>query len=148
TRLMEEGSGMREGQGRRFGVTYVFVLFAILAGIAGIVSRGFGTVIPGGGPAKSDCYVVLDTQGTRAATSSKLLECTDGDRTCDMDGACNNVCEIKVRLCINQTDLQGCAAPSGLSTLKFASRPATFTLNTPARLEGSACSSFVDANVP
>lgn len=40
------------------------------------------------------------------------------------------------------------ASREKLTTLKFKSHPATFTLNTPAQLTGSQCSEFHDVNLP
>ncbi len=76
---------MHHGYGRRFRAPHVLALLVVLGAVAGFVSFGFGTVIPGGGPAKSDCYVELGVQGTKTTTSSNLLECTDGDPTCDAE---------------------------------------------------------------
>jgi hypothetical protein len=105
-------------------------------------------VIPGGEKQKSDCYVVEDLEGTHPLKNPKTLECADGDPTCDMDGTCNNVCALKVRLCINSASVPGCTPPSELAMLKFKSHPATFTLNTPAQLAGAQCSAFKDVNLP
>jgi hypothetical protein len=104
-------------------------------------------VIPGGQTKKSDCYVVEDLQGKHSLKNPKTLECADGDPSCDMDGKCNNVCALKVRLCINSATVPGCTPPSQLTTLKFKSHPATFTLNTP-QLMGAQCGAFKDVNLP
>src|SRR5215813_13539288 len=107
-----------------------------LAATALLASTGSTTVIPGGGPTKSDCYVVLNVGGTRALKTAKTLECTDGDPACDTDGLCNNVCALQVQLCINQPGMGNCVPPSGLQQLKFKSHPATFTLSAPSSLLG------------
>jgi len=105
-------------------------------------------VIPGGEGKKSDCYVVEDLEGTHSLKNAKTLECADGDPTCDTDGKCNNVCALKVRLCINRATVPGCTPPSQLTTLKFQSHPASFALNTPAQLTGPQCSAFNNINLP
>jgi len=105
-------------------------------------------VIPGGEQKKSDCYVVEDLEGTHSLKNAKTLECADGDPTCDTDSKCNNVCALKVRLCINSATVPGCTPPSQLATLTFKSHPATFTLNTPAQLAGAQCGAFRDLNLP
>src|SRR5262249_39781926 len=97
-------------------------------------SAGSTTAIPGGGPAKSDCYVVLNVGGTRPLKNAKTLERTDGEPACDKGGLCNNVCALHVQLCINQPEVGNCVPPSGLQRLKFKSHPATFTLSTPSSL--------------
>ena len=91
------------------------------------------TVIPGGENKKSDCYVFADLAGMHPIENRKTLVCSDGDPTCDMDGKCNNVCVLQVRLCINSATLPPCTPPSELTTLKFKSHPASFELNTPAQ---------------
>jgi hypothetical protein len=105
-------------------------------------------VIPGGQKKKADCYVFADVAGSHSIDNPKTLSCADGDPTCDMDGKCNNVCALKVRLCINSATLPPCSPPSQLTSLKFKSHPATFTLNTPAQLTGAQCSAFNDVNLP
>jgi Dictyostelium (slime mold) repeat len=105
-------------------------------------------VIPGGENKKSDCYVFADVAGMHPIENPKTLVCSDGDPTCDMDGKCNNVCVLQVRLCINSATLPPCTPPSQLTTLKFKSHPASFALNTPAQLTGPQCSAFNDINLP
>jgi hypothetical protein len=106
------------------------------------------TLVPGGGPAKSDCYVLVAVEGMHSLKNAKTLECADGDPSCDMDGACNNVCRMRVHLCINSPRIFGCAPPSQLQSLQFKSHPATFTLNTPGRLTGPQCGTRQDVNLP
>jgi subtilisin family serine protease len=106
------------------------------------------TLIPGGGPAKSDCYVLLAVEGMHSLKNAKTLECADGDPTCDMDGVCNNVCALRVHLCINSPRISGCAPSSQLQSLQFKSHPATFTLNTPGRRTGAQCTARQDVNLP
>jgi hypothetical protein len=106
------------------------------------------TLIPGGGPANSDCYVIAAVEGMHSLRNPKTLECADGDPTCDKDGTCNNVCALRVHLCINSPRISGCAPPSQLQSLQFKSHPATFTLNTPGRLTGRQCGARQDVNLP
>jgi hypothetical protein len=105
-------------------------------------------LIPGGGNAKSDCYVVAAVEGTHALKNAKTLECADGDPTCDMDGLCNNVCALTMSLCINSPRISGCTPPSQLQSLQFKSHPVTFTLNTPGQLAGPTCGSPREINLP
>ncbi len=105
-------------------------------------------VIPGGENRKADCYVFADVAGSHPIDNPKTLSCADGDPTCDMDGACNNVCDLKVRLCINSATMSPCTPPSQLTSLKFKSHPATFTLNTPAQLTGAQCGAVHDVLLP
>jgi hypothetical protein len=106
------------------------------------------TLIPGGGAAKSDCYMLMAVEGMHSLKNAKTLECADGDPSCDKDGVCNNVCALRVHLCINSPRISGCAPPSQLQSLQFKSHPATFTLNTPGRLTGPQCGVRQDVNLP
>jgi len=106
------------------------------------------TVIPGGGNKKADCYVLASVKGKHPLENAKILECADGDPSCDLDGACNNLCALKVRLCVNGPNLPPCTPPSQLVTLKFKSHPATFSLNTPGQLTGPQCGASRDVNLP
>jgi microsomal dipeptidase-like Zn-dependent dipeptidase len=120
---------------------------AALAWTIAFATGTFATVIPGGGPAKSDCYVVLDVEGTRALRSTRILECVDGDPSCDLDGLANDQCEFGVRVCVNQPGMPGCTPPSALETLRLSYRPRTVTLRRPAVLGGPVCSDTVRAGV-
>jgi subtilisin family serine protease len=106
------------------------------------------TLIPGGGPVKSDCYALAAVEGMHSLKNAKTLECADGDPTCDKDGRCNNVCALRLHLCINSPRISGCAPPSQLQSLQFKSHPATFTLNGPGRHTGAQCTARQDVNLP
>ena len=106
------------------------------------------TLIPGGGPEKSDCYVVLAVEGTRALRTKRILECPDGDPSCDLDGLCNDQCRFGLRVCINQPGLAGCTPPRALDRLRLRYRPPTVTLRAPAVLQGPVCSDTVEAGSP
>ena len=106
------------------------------------------TVIPGGGNKKSDCYVLASLKGKHPLKNPKTLECADGDPSCDMDGTCNNVCALQVRLCVNGPNMPPCTPPSQLASLSFKSHPATFTLNTPGQLTGPECGASHEVNLP
>src|SRR5262249_16718168 len=105
------------------------------------------TLIPGGGPEKSDCYVVLAVEGTRALRTKRILECPDGDPSCDLDGLCNDQCRFGLRVCINQPGLAGCTPPRALDRLRLRYSPPTVTLRAPAVLQGPVCSDTVEAGV-
>jgi len=72
------------------------------------------TSVPGGGPAKSDCYVELGVTGTSgiAVLSSHIVSCRDGDAACDTDGVANGMCVFTVAVCANQTNVTGCSSTS------------------------------------
>ena len=109
-------------------------------------------LIPGGGPARSDCYVELQVVGIDYpgpdVRSGRVVSCTDGD-PCDTDGECGNgSCTFSVAVCINQTDpnLPACHPPTGLQTLFV--NPAKLAGAVPGSLDGPACGSFVAIPLP
>jgi hypothetical protein len=115
-------------------------IVAALASTVALATGAFATVIPGGGPARSDCYVVLDVEGTKSPASSRLLTCEDGDATCDLDGQCNDRCLVGMSICINQPGLAGCTPPSALTSVRARFKPARIQLRPPTVLQGSVCS--------
>ena len=93
-------------------------------------------LVPGGGPAKSDCYVELAVQGATAIKANKVVSCRDGD-PCDADGVPDGTCTFKVALCPNQS-LSGCT-PHPPITLSGTSVAPAGPLTPPTDLAGSAC---------
>lgn len=136
---------MADGQLRRVGA--VSRLAAALATTVALGRGALATVIPGGGQGKSDCYVVLDVAGTRALRSARILECPDGDPSCDLDGLCNDQCLFGLRVCINQPGSAECTPPAALDRLRLRYRPPNVTLRPPAVLRGPVCSDEVEAGV-
>ena len=61
--------------------------------------------VAGGGSARADCYAEFDGV---TATSGTRVDCTDGDPTCDADGACGNGCVFMIAVCAFQSDVDGC----------------------------------------
>src|SRR5262245_23373175 len=100
---MERMNASRNEQPRPVGA--MMRIAAALASTVAFATGAFATMIPGGGPARSYCYVVLDVEGTRALRSKRILECVDGDPSCDLDGVVNDQCEFGVRVCVNQPGL-------------------------------------------
>ena len=78
----------------------------------------------GGGPAKSDCYVVY--KGI-TPVSGKKVECTDGDPACDTDGEAQGTCSFGFQACFNDTSVSGCT-PSNVTEVSVNGA----TLNVPA----------------
>src|SRR5258706_3446039 len=79
-----------------------------LALTLGLVPASFADLVPGGGPARSDCYIELDVTGATKVTKKRkmtIVACPDGDPTCDTDGVANNTCVFTVALCPNQTNV-------------------------------------------
>jgi hypothetical protein len=65
------------------------------------------------------CAAIWDT-GT-AAVSGTHLDCTDGDPTCDTDGAADHTCTIAINACVDTP--AGTCTPQPLKKLTFT--PAT-----------------------
>jgi hypothetical protein len=65
------------------------LLFAVAPALAlwALISPARAVLIPGGGPPRCDCYLEFDVQAR--ALTAHTAECTDGDPTCDRDGACD-----------------------------------------------------------
>src|SRR5207253_7701376 len=114
--------------------TAACLLVATFVALAG-ASPSRATSLPGGGPAASDCYVVLNVQGTTPAARPNRLECKDGDPQCDQDGDCHNGrCTFRVQVCIDQ---DGCPVQSALRSLQIG--PGKLAIPKPNTLSGAAC---------
>jgi hypothetical protein len=86
-----------------------FILAAALALVAYDLARaGCSTTcdVPGGGAKKADCLVEF------GGVPATRIRCTDGDPSCDSDGAVNGACRFAVTTCLGATDpaLPKCAA--------------------------------------
>src|SRR6185436_9007887 len=105
------------------------------------------TLVPGGGPAASDCYVELDVSGVTATSVTKgnQISCTDGD-TCDSGPCGDGICKLRARVCWNQKDPSiACTAPPKLDKLQAKGK---VSITVPASPSGSSCTgSFVDLSV-
>ncbi len=67
--------------------------------------------VPGGGPARQDCWVELDTPEPNYPISlpdkpktPKEVRCFDGDAGCDLDGAVNGECRFPLDVCLRVSD--------------------------------------------
>jgi|SRR5262245_14490101 len=87
-----------------------------LASTVAFATGAVATVILGGGPAKTDRYVVLDIAGTSGLTTASTLECVDGESGCDLDGPCNDQCQFGVRACVSSSRVFRAARPPTRST--------------------------------
>jgi len=68
-----------------------------------------GRCIPGGGATNKDCLLEINTPGPitlnqRETRVRSVLQCRDGDPTCDRDGVLNGTCSFGVSLCLGNTD--------------------------------------------
>jgi hypothetical protein len=112
--------------------------------VLGPVAASFAELVPGGGPTKSDCYIELDVTGATNVAKSKIVTCSEGDPTCDTDGAANNTCVFTVALCPNQTNVTGCTPAPPLTSISVKKA----TLTNPADLSGTTCGPTTDISVP
>ncbi|MCC6764897.1 MAG: hypothetical protein IT293_09560 [Deltaproteobacteria bacterium] len=82
-------------------------------------------LVPGGGVGATDCVVEWTVAG-RAVTPppTTTVDCTDGDPACDLDGAADDACHLRVGFCLIGSDpnLPDCPAAATL---------ASFTLQSP-----------------
>ena len=124
---------------------------AVVLGVAG---GGAAGLIPGGGSGRSDCYAELDVAGitnpSDRVQKNKIVLCTDGE-ACDTGPGGDNQCDVRVALCINQTDpnLPDCTPPASLRRVTVTDqRKVKLNLAVPQLLEGSACGAFIDATIP
>ena len=116
---------------------------------AALAARVGAVLVPGGGPARSDCYLEFDVQGR--ALTTRTVECTDGDPSCDLDGACDEDCRFGVAVCLNQRDpaLPNCTPPfppTGLLRVLERGRDQV-GLQIPS-FASSACGAFVSVDTP
>jgi len=80
--------------------------------------------VAGGGPAATDCFVQWG--GITTAKAS----CTDGDATCDLDGAADGVCTIGLQACVNVPAASCTPAPLTAVSVKPTTLPSEATLST------------------
>ncbi|HYB98995.1 MAG TPA: hypothetical protein VEC57_07630 [Candidatus Limnocylindrales bacterium] len=65
----------------------------------------------GGGSRLSDCAVAFEVPGANKPAppkAPKMVDCVDGDVSCDGDGQRNGECLFPLQLCINSGELSGC----------------------------------------
>ena len=110
----------------------------------------FGGLIPGGGNPASDCYIELDIQGiengTDAVKKGRKVTCVDGD-PCDTGPCGDGVCDLKVALCLNQSDpnVPACTPPPALESVLLRGQiAAAVATPTPRDMSGPMRTDFVD----
>lgn len=81
-----------------FGATVLLVLAAL-----GAEAQCPPSCAGGGGPASSDCFLAY------GGASGPAITCTDGDPSCDLDGAIDGSCTFGVTACTNVA-IGSCAA--------------------------------------
>jgi hypothetical protein len=86
----------------------------------GILTIPASAQVPGGGPAKTDCYV--EWSGV-TPNNGKNVSCQDGDPSCDVDGIQNGFCVLGVAVCAAQTNVPGCPQQTPLTIEKLTVKP-------------------------
>jgi hypothetical protein len=99
---------------------------SMIIGLAALcaLSAPAGAQVPGGGPAKTDCYV--EWSGI-TPNKGKNLDCQDGDPSCDVDGTQNGVCVLGVGVCVAQTNVPECT-PQQIDKVTVKANPKTVKL--------------------
>src|SRR5256712_9120536 len=82
-------------------------------------------LVPGGGSARSDCYVEWqvtspDVVANRGRTG---IDCQDGDPACDVDGVQNGSCMLGGAVCAFQGNIPRCT-PREVTSVKLSRRAA------------------------
>ncbi len=98
----------------------VAVRVAILAMLA-VLSNPARAQVPGGGPAKTDCYV--EWSGV-TPNNGKNLDCQDGDPACDVDQTQNGLCVLGIGVCVAQTNVPECV-PQTIEKVTVKAQPKT-----------------------
>jgi hypothetical protein len=123
-----------------------------IAGVLGALAAApaFAAMVPGGGPATSDCYAELEVAGIDPDTvqHGKKVVCRDGD-PCDTGPCGDGVCDVVVRLCWNQhdPDLPACVPPASLDELHVRG-PLRSLLVMPERMTLGSCTEPLSFPVP
>src|SRR5206468_7154621 len=91
------------------------VVFALLC--SAVPARA---LVPGGGSARSDCYVEWQVTGPDVvANRGKTgIDCQDGDPARDVDGAQNGSCTLGVSICAFQANVPRCT-PQEVTSVKL-----------------------------
>jgi Carboxypeptidase regulatory-like domain len=96
------------------------VALGLLVGSGAMAACPGACPIPGGGSPTKDCLV--EFQGASLnfpLINPREVQCTDGDPTCDGDGAANGSCRFQLSVCVNNTDPRFPACvPSDVSVLQ------------------------------
>lgn len=90
---------------------------ALLLGMRPAVAQ---TLVPGGGPARSDCYGEFLAPAPNRGTSG--IDCQDGDPACDLDRVANGTCALAVGVCVHQENLDRCV-PRSVQRVRLRAKP-------------------------
>jgi hypothetical protein len=88
-------------------------LTALVVGglVLSLAADAGAAIVYGGGSSTTDCMMVFDMPGANKPApprAPKLVDCEDGDPTCDDDGTRNGECVFEIGLCVNETGSSRC----------------------------------------
>jgi hypothetical protein len=96
-------------------------------------------LVPGGSVGRADCLAEwrITTRNVVPTRGTSVLDCQDGDASCDADGEQNGECTFNVAVCGNESDPQRpqCAAPGASTRFRNLSKG----LEPPRSESGSGC---------
>jgi len=142
--------------------TIDLAVLVLAAAITAVPASSFAYFAGGGKDAAkgNDClvgYDGIDDSDVVLDGKKQVVECTDCDPACDLDGesVANGSCVFTVGVCINQSGVDGCTPPAALSKLAAKGKikgvkgaAGKIALDVEQLLEGSACGAHVDVTVP
>jgi hypothetical protein len=100
---------------KRTALLAFFAALAVFAAPAHAVCPA-ACAVPGGGSAKTDCVAGFDGITLNSPVQNpKFIQCTDGDPSCDTDGALNGACSVLVSVCLQNTGAPTCNAGTVVS---------------------------------
>ena len=105
---------------------------AILFLAVALLATPARALVPGGGPAKSDCYAEwqVTTPELQANHGRIGVDCQDGDPRCDVDGQQNGTCTFGISICVFQPAVSGCA-PQEVTSVTPSRKTAALGLRPP-----------------
>src|SRR5689334_18281648 len=113
----------------------------LVVAVAGaVVATAFGIVGAAPDTGANDCLIGLeDAHGVQTS-----ITCTDGDPSCDADGASNGSCTFSIKACVNVPGVSGCSAHS---IKKAKVTPPSLGITVTPNGSSSACGSFTNVVV-
>ncbi len=118
-------------------------LVAAIAGAA--VAAALGIAVAAETPA-NDCLVAIEDQNSATITTDQT--CTDGDPSCDADGAADGTCTFRIKGCVNLV-VAGCTQRP-IKKVRFVAPHSKdkISLTPISGSTSSACGAFIDFHVP
>lgn len=81
--------------------------------------EGAATCVPGGGPARTDCFAEFRfAHALGAGVPSPRVRCVDDDPTCDADTTAGQ-CTFRVGVCLNNEDTRLACTPGAITAVRF-----------------------------